>query len=204
MATGGFMKVGVMNVLAGINAAELSVLHWIREHLQCELLDRVMPVISALANDGIFWILLAVVLLCFSRTRRTGLSMGIAMLLGLLIGNLVLKNLIGRIRPYDLDPSVVLLIDRLSDFAFPSGHTLASFEAATALTVRHRRAGIAALVLAALIAFSRLYLFVHYPTDVLAGAALGVGLGLLGSRLTDKLLDAVAAHRRKKAAEQDN
>lgn len=171
----------------GLNEWELSILHWIREHWQHPLLDKAMPLISALADGGILWILLAVGLLCFCRTRRAGLSVGLALLAGLLVGNLFLKNVVGRIRPYDLDPSVMLLIDRLTDFAFPSGHTLASFGAATALTVRYRRAGIAALTLAALIAFSRLYLFVHYPTDVLAGAVLGVCMGLLGCLLVDKL-----------------
>ncbi|MBQ5841382.1 MAG: phosphatase PAP2 family protein [Clostridia bacterium] len=170
-----------------MNAWELTILHWLREHLQCSVLDTVMPLISALADGGIMWILLAVGLLCFARTRRAGLSMGIALLLGVIIGNLVLKNLVGRVRPYDVDPSVMLLVDRLTDFAFPSGHTLASFGAATALTVRYRRAGAAALVLAGLIAFSRLYLFVHYPTDVLAGALLGVGFGFLGCYFTDAL-----------------
>ena len=76
---------------------------------------------------------------------------------------------------------------KLHDFSFPSGHTLVSFEAATALTVYHRKWGIAALVLAALIAYSRLYLFVHYPTDVLVGAVLGVGIALLACRATDWL-----------------
>ena len=178
-----------------MNAWELNILHWIREHLQCPLLDTTMPLISALADGGILWILLAVGLLCFARTRRAGLSMGLALLLGVIIGNLLLKNLVARVRPYDVDLTVSLLVDRLTDFAFPSGHTLASFGAATALTVRYRRAGAAALVLAGLIAFSRLYLFVHYPTDVLAGALLGVGLGLLGCRLADRLWERIALRK---------
>ncbi len=170
-----------------MNAWELTILHWLREHLQCPWLDKAMPLVSSLADGGIVWILLAVGLLGFAHTRRAGLSVGLALLMGVLVGNLVLKNLVGRVRPYDVDPTVLLLVDRLTDFSFPSGHTLASFGAATALTVRYRRVGAGALVLAGLIAFSRLYLFVHYPTDVLVGALLGVGLGSLGCRLADVL-----------------
>lgn len=183
---------------AGINETELRWLHWLREQWQTPFLDTVMPFLSSLADDGWLWIALSVLLLCFRRTRRAGVSMALSLLLGLLIGNVILKNVIGRIRPYDLDPSVVLLVERLSDFAFPSGHTLASFEAATALTVRHRRWGCAALVLAAAIALSRLYLFVHYPTDVLAGAALGVAIGLLACWLTDRLWETVQQRREHK------
>ena len=97
--------------------------------------------------------------------------------------------MVARIRPYDLAPTVELLIERLEDFAFPSGHTLVSFEAAMVLTVYHRRVGIAALALALLIGFSRLYLFVHYPTDVLASILLGVTIGLLSCRLVNALWD---------------
>ena len=189
-------------LLAGINEAELKWLHWLREHWQSPFLDKVMPFLSALADDGWIWIVLAVVLLCFRRTRRAGVSMCLALLLGLLIGNVFLKNVIGRIRPYDLDSSVLLLVERLSDFAFPSGHTLASFDAATALAVRHRRWGCAALLLAASIALSRLYLFVHYPTDVLAGALLGVALGLFACWLTDRLWDVFLSWQKKRKSRE--
>ena len=178
-----------------MNEWELPILFWIRENLTCPFLDAVMPVISSLARHGELWIGLAVVLLCFPKTRRVGLTVGLALIIGYLTGNLLLKNLVARVRPYDVDLTVSLLVDRLTDFAFPSGHTLASFGAATALTVRYRRAGAAALVLAGLIAFSRLYLFVHYPTDVLAGALLGVGLGLLGCRLADRLWERIALRK---------
>ena len=161
-----------------MNGWELPILYWIREHLTCPFLDGTMPFISALSAHGEIWILLAAVLLCVPKTRRAGATIGLTLLLGFLIGNVGLKNLIGRIRPYDIATDVTLLVERLHDFAFPSGHTLASFGAATALTLYHRRWGAVALVLAAMIGFSRLYLFVHYPTDVLAGALLGIGLAV--------------------------
>ena len=107
---------------------------------------------------------------------------GAALILGLIFGNGILKNLFQRVRPYDLEEALVQtpLIEKPSDWSFPSGHTLASFEAATVLMIRDKRFGIPALVLAFLIAFSRLYLYVHFPSDVLAGVLLGVLFGCLG------------------------
>jgi undecaprenyl-diphosphatase len=71
---------------------------------------------------------------------------------------------------------IPLLIEAPTDYSFPSGHTIASFEAATVLLIRHKKWGIMAMVLAVLIAFSRLYLYVHYPTDVLSSIVLGIGI----------------------------
>ena len=79
------------------------------------------------------------------------------------------------------------MIARLSDYSFPSGHTLASFEAATVLMIRDKRIGVPALILAVIIAFSRLYLYVHYPTDVLAGMILGVSIGIFACKAVDLL-----------------
>lgn len=169
-----------------MNEWELPILFWIRENLTCPFLDAVMPVISSLARHGELWIGLAVVLLCFPKTRRVGLTVGLALIIGYLTGNLLLKNVVARTRPYDL-AGVDIIVNRLSDFSFPSGHTLCSFEAATAVWLYHRKWGVAALSLATVIAFSRLYLFVHYPTDVLAGAVMGVGIALLSYWLVSKL-----------------
>ena len=158
---------------------ELNILDFIQNHFRCGFSDVFFSTITKLADSGIFWILLAVVFLFFKKTRKTGLMMGVALLMGLIVGNLTLKPLIGRIRPYDLNPEVVLLIDKLHDFSFPSGHTLSSFEGATVLMLRDKRFGIPALILASIIALSRMYLYVHYPTDVLAGIILGVTFGCL-------------------------
>ena len=169
-----------------MNTFELNILWWIREHLTHPFLDTVMPYLTSLANHGEFWILLAVILLCFKKTRKAGVAMGVAMACGFLIGNIGLKNIIARIRPYDM-VEVEMLVKHLSDFSFPSGHTLVSFNAAIALHHYHRKWGVAALVLATVIALSRLYLFVHYPTDVVAGFLLALGIALASCRLTDWL-----------------
>lgn len=147
-----------------------------------------MPFISGLGDGGAVWIGLTLVLMLFRKTRKTGYMMALALVLGLLIGNLTLKPLIARIRPYDANPDVTPLIDRLSDYSFPSGHTLASFEAAAVLLLQYRAKAIPALVLALLIAFSRLYLYVHYPTDVLAAALLGVAFAFLARFAVERML----------------
>lgn len=170
-----------------MNTFEITILDFIGKYTHCAFLDQLMPLITRLGDGGIFWILCAVVLLCIPKTRKTGLSMGVALLLGLVIGNLFLKNVVARIRPYDINNGIELLVARLTDYSFPSGHTLASFEGAVVLMIRHRRWGIPALILAVLIAFSRLYLYVHYPSDVLAGALLGTAIAFLACYLTDRL-----------------
>lgn len=140
-----------------------------------------MPKITVLGDKGLFWILVALVLICTKKFRKVGIMLGIAYIFGFLIGNLTLKPLIGRIRPYDVNTEIELLIAALSDYSFPSGHTLICFEAATVLMLTERKKfGFAALIIAILVAFSRLYLYVHYPTDVLAGMILGIGFGVLG------------------------
>ena len=171
---------------------DLPILDWIAEHLRCGFLDVVMPAITKLSNGGIFWIILALVLICIPKYRNAGHSMALALLMGLVICNLTLKPLIGRMRPYAyqlefFSKNIQLIIATPSDFSFPSGHTIASFEGATALLIHDRKLGIPAMILAVLIAFSRLYLYVHYPTDVLASIILGVGFAFLGCLIVKKV-----------------
>ena len=171
---------------------DLPILDWIAENIHCAFLDTVMPLITMLGDAGIFWIALSVLFLLFPKYRKIGLGMGAALLMGVLVCNVTMKPLFARIRPYDYQlehfgRTIQLLVATPHDFSFPSGHTIASFEAAVALTVRHKKLGAAALVLAVLIAFSRMYLYVHYPTDVLASVVLGSALAFLGCFLAEKL-----------------
>ena len=167
---------------------DLPILEWIAANLRCGFLDVLMPLITLLGDAGIFWILCSVALICIPKYRKIGLSMGISLLIGLLVCNVTLKPLVGRIRPYDyqllhFQKEIALLVEGLHDFSFPSGHTIASFEAATALLLGNKKLGIPAMVLAVRIAFSRLYLYVHYPTDVLTSVVLGIGIAFLGTFL---------------------
>jgi undecaprenyl-diphosphatase len=183
---------------------DLPILDWIAANLWCPFLDAVMPVITLLGDAGIFWIAIAVVLLFFPKTRRIGLGMGAALIIGLLLCNVTMKPLFARIRPYDYQlehfgVTIKLLIEAQHDFSFPSGHTIASFEAATVLLIHSKKAGIPAMILACLIAFSRLYLYVHYPTDVITSVILGLGIGILGNWLVQKGFS-LYENRRLKAA----
>lgn len=166
--------------------AELSILDWIQAHLRGEALDWILPALSRLCDHGELWILLAAVLLAFPKTRRAGLAVACALLLDLAACNVILKPLIGRVRPFAFAPGVELLAPPPGDASFPSGHTAASFAAVWALRGAGSPLWRPALVLAAVIAFSRLYLYVHWPTDVLGGILLGMAAGWLGARAAER------------------
>ena len=162
---------------------ELEILHAL-QGLHNEVLDSIMLFITTLGDSGMLWIVTGALLLLIpaigqeSREhlhmrRRMGVNILVSLLLGLLFGNLLLKNLIKRPRPFQVDTGVVPLI-LPGEYSFPSGHTTSSFAAACSIYLHNKKAGAAAFVMAALIAFSRMYLFVHYPTDILGGILLGV------------------------------
>ena len=170
---------------------DLPILEWIAANLRCPFMDTIMPIITLLGDAGIFWIAIAALCLFFPKYRKMGLSMGISLLIGLLVCNVLLKPLVGRIRPYDYQlehfgKQIQLLVAAQHDFSFPSGHTIASFEAATAIMLHNKKLGIVAMILAVMISFSRLYLYVHYPTDVLASIVLGTAIAFLGCFLVKK------------------
>lgn len=164
--------------------AEMGILYFLQS-LHAPVSDMVMKTVTHLGDGGIFWIFLGAALAAFPKTRKMGFSVLLTLALGFLVGNLFLKNLIARERPCWLEPTVQLLIGSPKDFSFPSGHTLASFGAAASIFLYDRKWGSGALFLAALIGLSRLYLFVHFPTDVLAGLVLGVLLALIVHRLSE-------------------
>lgn len=152
---------------------EMQILYWLQT-IHNEVLDKLMVMITTLGDKGVIWIVLACILLVFPKTRKCGFTMAIALIIMVLTGNVVLKHLIARGRPCWIDTNVPMLIEVPKDFSFPSGHTFSSFAAATTIFLFHKKFGIAPLVMASIIAFSRLYLFVHYPTDILGGIIFGV------------------------------
>ena len=170
---------------------DLPILDWIQANMRSGFMDFIMPWITILGDAGIFWMICAGVLAISKKYRRIGFGMAIAMVLGLLVCNVTLKPLVARIRPYDfqetLGVTVNLLIEKQHDFSFPSGHTIASFEACTVMLLGSRKLGIPATILAILIAFSRMYLYVHYPTDVIASVILGTLFGVIGYLVTHKI-----------------
>lgn len=161
---------------------ELSILDWIQT-LHTPFLYKIMVFITRLGDAGIIWIVLSIVLLLIPKTRKSGAVMVAALVVDVVLCNIVLKNLVARTRPYDVNTGVHLLVAKLHDYSFPSGHTAASFASVTALYLAgEKKLWKFALVLACLIAISRLYLYVHYPTDVLGGILFGVISGYLGYR----------------------
>jgi len=175
-----------------IEEMDFAILGWIQANVRCEQLDWLMPKVTLLGELGLLWIAVAVIMLLVRRHRRCGAMLACGLVTGVLLGNALLKNVVARPRPCWLDSGVDMLVAVPMDFSFPSGHTLASFIAATILLRYDKRLGIAALVMATAIAFSRLYLYVHFPTDVLCGAVFGVGIGLAVCALFDRFAPARA------------
>lgn len=151
------------------------ILLWIQEYLRNPVLTPILKVITTLGNVGAIWILLTLLILMMPKTRKVGCMMAAALLGTLLINNILLKNLVARTRPYDVIEGLTYIVRRPKEFSFPSGHAGSSFAAACIMLRRlPRRYGIPAFVLAVLISLSRLYVGVHYPSDVLFGVISGI------------------------------
>lgn len=193
-----------------ITQIDHAILIFIQENLRFDWLTEPTIFVSHLGDHGKVWIILCLVLLLFKRTRKAGLCGLIAMLINLLMTNVTLKPLVARVRPYEQFNDLILLLEKQKDFSFPSGHTSSSFAAAWSVFTMHRDKivygfkegiqdyakesasilGIAAMVLAIWIGWSRLYVAVHFPTDVIVGALIGIfsawAAGKLIYVITDK------------------
>ena len=163
-----------------------NILLFIQEHLRQDWMNDFWSAVTHLGDSGWIWICTGVLLLLFKRTRKAGAAELSALVIGALITNVVLKNAIARIRPYEVVEGLHILIEKQRDFSFPSGHACASFAAMALYKALPRKYGICALLLAGMIALSRLYVGVHYPTDVLAGMLIGILAGWTAWKLTEK------------------
>ena len=167
--------------LQSVQNLDGEILLLIQRYLRMDMLTPFMKSVTFLGNGGWFWILCAVVLLAVQKTRKTGYAAALSLIFGSIVTNLLLKNIVARPRPFAEIEALIPMITKPKDFSFPSGHTTASFAVALVmLRMLPKKFGIPAVVLAALVAFSRLYLGVHYPTDVLAGFV----IALVGSTLS--------------------
>lgn len=164
----------LQKIFATILEAEGNLLLLIQEFLRYPIVDDIMIFVSKLGDKGIIWILLGIIFLFPRKTRRAAIISLVSLLCAHLLCNEVLKDYVGRIRPYEVVEGLQVLIAKPSDYSFPSGHAMCSFAAAI-VYFRHqpRRLGVPMMVLAFLISFSRLYVGVHYPSDVILGAILG-------------------------------
>ena len=163
-----------------IVSIDFAILDFIQNTMVNPVMNIIMMIFSYVGEAGAIWIIAAIIMLFFRKTRATGVIMLAAMALGLLVGEACLKNVICRPRPFLVNTSVKPFIHAPLGYSFPSGHTTTAFAAALVIAARQKRGwGIAAYVLACLIAFSRMYNYVHYPTDILAGIILGTLCALL-------------------------
>ena len=176
---------------------EFSFLYFLQE-LHNPVLDKIMLFFTYLGEDGLIWIGLAVGMLFFKKYRKCAVCIGIALVFKEVLGNMILKELIMRDRPCWIDPTVELLVKAPSSYSFPSGHTFDAFAASVSLFLNHKKEGIAAIVVGALIAFSRMYLFVHFPTDILGGMVLGTGVAVLTYFLVHRWFPELIVRKRKK------
>ena len=168
---------------------EGEILLFIQNHIRNEFFTPIITFITSLGDGGFIWIFAAVVLLCFKKTRKAGMLVSFSLLGTLLVNNLILKNLIARTRPYEVIEGLSVLIPEPGEYSFPSGHTGSSFAAAVTIFLScPKKIGIPALFLAFLIGLSRLYVGVHYPTDVLGGMITGTLIAVSICRLYQKKL----------------
>ena len=149
------------------------------QNIRTPFLDVLMKGATMLGEHGIVSILLGIILIIIAKTRRTGIEVLLSVALAYIVANLIIKNAVARVRPYDAYAFLIPAVTKPHDFSFPSGHTVNAFAAAVAVFLNHKKVGIIALILAALVAFSRLYVGVHYPTDVLVGMAIGIVFAVL-------------------------
>jgi len=179
-----------------LQTIELAVLDWMQEYLRSDLMDAFFPAFTSLCNAAELWIALAVIFVLLRRHRIAGLSVGAGLLTNLVITNLTLKPLIGRIRPFAVNTAVELLIAMPGSASFPSGHTACSFAAVAALKAAGSPFWKPALPVAVLMGLSRMYLYVHWPTDILGGAVIGWFAGWLGARLVLLAAEKIRARRK--------
>ena len=170
-----------------------NILLWIQEYVRNDFLTPIFKFITMLGDEGFIWIAIALVLLFIKKYRKAGISVGVALLGSLLFNNMLIKNLVARTRPYRVIETLTILIEEPGEFSFPSGHTSSSFAAGVVLfMLLPRKYGVPAMILAFLIGISRLYVGVHYPTDVLGGMVMGTLLAVGAVKLVDFVAKKIA------------
>lgn len=181
-------------MLETLLALDGNILLWIQDNLRADWLSPIMIRITKLGNIGFIWILLCLILLCFKKTRWAGAAGLLGLVFSLAVNNVCLKRLFARTRPYEVVDGLVLLTKKATDFSFPSGHAGSSFAAAVAVfcTMKGTRGRWAVLAFAFLMAFTRLYVGIHYPSDVICGALTGALCGASAAWIIRMLREKIA------------
>ena len=166
-----------------------NILLWIQEYIRNDFLTPIFKFITSLGDEGYVWIAIAIVLLFVKNYRKVALMVGASLLGSLVFNNMIVKNIVARPRPYRMIETLTILIPEPGEYSFPSGHTSSSFAAGVVLYLMlPKKYGIPAMVLAFLIGISRLYVGVHYPTDVLGGMVMGTLIAVSVVKATEKIL----------------
>lgn len=156
-----------------INNFDIGILNFIRDNLSSPFMDKFMTFITYLGDNGVIWIAIGIILLIQRKYRKIGLILLLGLLLNAILGEVIIKNIVQRPRVFNTYPDINIIIKGPTSFSFPSGHTASSFVAAAILGYYIKDIKYIVYCFAALIAFSRLYLYVHYPTDIIGGILLG-------------------------------
>lgn len=178
---------GDITVIDWITNIDFQILDWIQANLRCPFFDFLMPKLSFLGEFGLVWLVISVIMLFFRKTRRTGVLMLISTAVVFCLGELLIKNQVCRVRPCNVRPYIDIPVKRPTSYSFPSGHSSSAFACATSILLQHKVLGIFAMILAFLIAFSRLYNYVHFPSDVLCGALLGALFAVIAYFIAKKV-----------------
>ncbi len=186
-----------------ITALDLSILDFIHNTLSNPVMDIIMTCLTYSIEFGAMAILVFIIMMCIKNMRKTGFAVMGATLSVMLFGELIIKHLVARPRPFVINGTIELIIKAPSGFSFPSSHTATCFAMATAIYLFHKRLGIIAYIYAALVAFSRMYLYVHYPSDIIGGIALGIGCGIGAVALVKLIYRKIDKHKELKAEQKE-
>lgn len=187
--------IGMHNILS-IVMVDAKISFWIQDHMIMSWLTFVTYWVSKITSSGLLWIIISIILMAQKKYRMVGLGMFLSLVLVFIVGDQTLKPHVARLRPFVQFPQVVLPATPPDPhtYSFPSGHATGSFSSSVALllglcSVNLKKAywGVLAILFAAFVAFARVYLFVHFTSDVVVGAILGIIMGIIAWAITRAL-----------------
>lgn len=185
--------------MEAFNMWESNIVLFVQENLRFEFLDPIMKFITSLGDEGIVPIALCILLMIFKKTRKVGITAGTSLALEAILINLMIKKLVGRTRPYVVNEAIEYITKRPGDYSFPSGHTGCMFAVASVLFyMLPKKVGIPAMVVASLVGISRLYVGVHYPTDIIGGFIIGMFTGFIAKLIVEKVSKKIAEKKASK------